>query len=134
MIKATAQPKLRRSLKPLEVMFLALSAASPAASVYLFGGGIIQIGGSGAILAIAIGAPIAALLGLLFGEVAAAFPEAGGAYPAGGSRRPHRSQYHRPVPGGRTAGPGRGHRLRLPDALARRLGQCRPSLPGRPRA
>lgn len=77
----TAQPKLRRNLKPLEVMFLAFSAASPAASVYLFGGGIIQIGGSGAVMAIAIGAPIAALLGLLFGEIAAAFPEAGGAYP-----------------------------------------------------
>ena len=77
----TAQPKLRRTLKPLEVMFLAFSAASPAASVYLFGGGIIQIGGSGAVMAIAIGAPIAALLGLLFGEIAAAFPEAGGAYP-----------------------------------------------------
>jgi len=77
----TSQPTLRRSLKPLEVMFLAFSAASPAASVYLFGGGIIQIGGSGAALAIAIGAPIAAALGLLFGELAAAFPEAGGAYP-----------------------------------------------------
>jgi amino acid transporter len=81
MDKETAQPTLRRSLKPLEVMFLAFSAASPAASVYLFGGGIIQIGGSGAVAAIAIGAPVAALLGLLFGEIAAAFPEAGGIYP-----------------------------------------------------
>jgi len=81
MNQTAAQPALRRSLKPLEVMFLAFSAASPAASVYLFGGGIIQIAGSGAVLAIAIGAPVAAVLGLLFGEVAAAFPEAGGAYP-----------------------------------------------------
>ena len=75
-------PRLRRSLGPLEVTFLAFSALSPAASVYLYGAGVIQIGGSGAILAILIGAPVAAVLGLLFGELAATFPEAGGVYPA----------------------------------------------------
>jgi len=79
---ATTQPKLRRTLGPLEVTFLAFSALSPAASVYLYGDGVIQIGGSGAILAILIGAPVAAVLGLLFGELAATFPEAGGVYPA----------------------------------------------------
>jgi amino acid transporter len=81
MADGASPTKLRRSLGPLEVAFLAFSAASPAASVYLYGAGVIQIGGSGAVLAIAIGAPIAAVLGLLFGEIAAAFPEAGGVYP-----------------------------------------------------
>ena len=81
MTDAAAPAKLRRSLGPLEVAFLSFSAASPAASVYLYGAGVIQIGGSGAVLAVAIGAPIAAILGLLFGEVAAAFPAAGGVYP-----------------------------------------------------
>jgi len=73
---------LRRELGPLGVTFLAFSGLSPAASVYLFGAGVIHIGGTGAIGAVLLGGAVAALLGLLFGELAAAFPRAGGVYPA----------------------------------------------------
>ena len=73
---------LRRELGPFGVGFLAFSALSPAASVYLFGAGVIHIGGTGTVLAVLLGGTMAALLGRLFGELGAAYPDAGGIYPA----------------------------------------------------
>jgi amino acid transporter len=63
-------------------MFLTFSALSPAFSVYIVGDSIIHIAGSGALLAFLVGGIAAAVLALLYAEVGAAFPGAGGIYPS----------------------------------------------------
>lgn len=73
---------LSPSLGPLGIAFLCFSALSPVVSVYIFGAGVIHGGGTGAIAALLIGGTIAAVLGLLYGEIGSAFPNAGGVYPA----------------------------------------------------
>lgn len=74
--------RLSRSLGPLGIAFLTFSALSPAVSVYVFGAGVIHIGGTGAIAALLIGGVAIAIVGLLYGEIASAFPDAGGVFPA----------------------------------------------------
>ena len=73
---------LHRTLGRLEVTFLAFSALSPAMSVFIYGGTILKIAGSGAVLALLIGGLVAALSAFLYAELAAAFPHAGGVYPS----------------------------------------------------
>jgi amino acid transporter len=63
-------------------MFLTFSALSPAFSVYIVGDSIIHIGGTGALVAFLVGGVAAAVLALLYAEVGAAFPGAGGIYPS----------------------------------------------------
>ena len=77
-----AAPKLSRSLGPIAVMLLAFSALSPVFSVYIAGDAILKLAGTGAALAILIGGVAAAILALLYAEVGAAFPGAGGIYPS----------------------------------------------------
>lgn len=80
---AQAEPAtLHRTLGPLGIAFLTFSALSPAVSVYIFGDGLIHLAGTGTVLALLIGGTIAAVLGLLYAEIGAAFPNAGGIYPA----------------------------------------------------
>lgn len=76
-----APPALTRSLGPAGIMFLCFSALSPVVSVYLFGAGIIRMAGTGAVAALVIGGVLAAVVGLLYGELGSAFPDAGGVYP-----------------------------------------------------
>lgn len=73
---------LHRTLGPLGIAFLTFSALSPAVSVYIFGDGLIHLAGTGTVSALLIGGTIAAVLGLLYAEIGAAFPNAGGIYPA----------------------------------------------------
>jgi len=73
---------LSRSLGPIGIGFLTFSALSPAASVYIYGSGVIHIGGTGAIAGLLIGGITMATIGLLYGEIASAYPDAGGIYPA----------------------------------------------------
>ena len=77
-----APPTLSRSLGPVAVMLLAFSALSPVFSVYIAGDAILKLAGTGAALAILIGGVAAAILGMLYAEVGAAFPGAGGIYPS----------------------------------------------------
>ena len=79
---ADAKPTLSRSLGPLAVMALAFSALSPVFSVYIAGDAILKLAGTGAALAILIGGVAAAILGMLYAEIGAAFPGAGGIYPS----------------------------------------------------
>ena len=79
---ADAPPTLSRSLGPLAVMLLAFSALSPVFSVYIAGDAILKLAGTGAALAILIGGFASAVLGMLYAEVGAAFPGAGGIYPS----------------------------------------------------
>jgi amino acid transporter len=71
---------LNRALGPGGVMLLTLSALSPAASVYITGAGVLHLAGTGAGLAFLTGGVIAAVMGLLYAELGAAFPGAGGVY------------------------------------------------------
>jgi amino acid transporter len=71
---------LNRALGPAGVMLLTLSALSPVASVYITGAGILHLAGTGAGLAFLAGGVISAVMGLLYAELGAAFPGAGGIY------------------------------------------------------
>ena len=82
MTAANEAPSLSRSLGPIGVMLLAFSALSPVFSVYIAGDTILKLAGTGAALAMLIGGCTAAVLGLLYAEVGAAFPGAGGIYPS----------------------------------------------------
>lgn len=75
-------PALHRVLSPFEVLLLALSAMSPAFSVFVGGGSVLKIAGTGAALAFVFGGVLAAIAAVLYAEIAAAFPGAGGVYPA----------------------------------------------------
>ncbi len=74
--------RLRRSLGPIGVMLLTLSALSPAFSFYIAGDTVLRMAGTGAGLAYLAGGLGSAILALLFAEVGAAFPGAGGVYPS----------------------------------------------------
>jgi amino acid transporter len=73
---------LNRVLSPLAVVFLTFSGLSPVMSVYLAGDGLLHIVGVGAGLAVIVGGTIIALIALLYAEMGAAFPGAGGIYPS----------------------------------------------------
>lgn len=75
-------PKLDRVLSSAEVLLLTISALSPVLSVFLGGNAVLHLAGTGAALAFVGGALAAAIMALLYAELAAGFPGAGGAYPA----------------------------------------------------
>jgi len=66
----------------MAVVFLTFSALSPVMGVYLAGGALLHIAGEGAALAVIAGGVIIALINLLYAEMGAAFPSAGGLYPS----------------------------------------------------
>ncbi len=72
---------LKRSLGAKDVLILTLSALSPAASVYITGSGILHMAGTGAAAAVLLGGAVIVLVSLLYAELGAAFPDAGGVYP-----------------------------------------------------
>ncbi len=82
---AAAEPKaaqsLRRSLSVRQVVVLTLSGLSPAASVYITGSAVLHMAGTGAAAALLLGGGVAVLASLLYAELGAAFPRAGGVYP-----------------------------------------------------
>jgi len=79
---AGGRARLDRVLSPAEVLLLTISALSPVLSVFLGGNAVLHLAGTGAALAFIGGALAAATIALLFAELAAGFPGAGGAYPA----------------------------------------------------
>jgi amino acid transporter len=78
----TAPVSLHRVLGPLGVLFLTFSALSPVFSVYISGDVVLHMAGTGAAIAFLAGGIAAAVLALLYAEVGAAFPGAGGVYPS----------------------------------------------------
>jgi amino acid transporter len=78
---ATGQVQpLHRQVGAFGVLFLTISALSPAASVYVAGASVVHSAGTGAALGFLAGGVIAAILALLYAELAASFPHAGGPY------------------------------------------------------
>ncbi len=71
---------LPRSMKVLGALFLALSAATPASSVFVIVPDVLAEAGSGALIAMGIAALIAVCVGHLYAELGSAFPTAGGEY------------------------------------------------------
>ncbi len=71
-----------RVLSPGEVFLLTISALSPVFSVFIGGNAILHLAGTGAAIGFICGGMIAATLALLFAELSASFPGAGGVYPA----------------------------------------------------
>jgi len=77
-----APATLDRVLGPVGVMLLAFSALSPVFSVYIGGNEVLRMAGTGAAIAFVAGGVAAAILALLYAEIGAAFPGAGGIYPS----------------------------------------------------
>lgn len=67
-------------MKVFGALMLALSAATPASSVFVVVPDVIGEAGSGALLSMALGAVIAACVAQLYAELGSAFPLAGGEY------------------------------------------------------
>jgi amino acid transporter len=63
-------------------MFLTFSALTPAASVFVYGNSLLHMAGTGTAAAVLIGGAIAAMAALIYAEIGAAFPQAGGIYPS----------------------------------------------------
>ena len=72
---------LARTLGAKDVVVLTLSGLSPAASVYITGSGVLHMAGTGAAAALMLGGIVVVLAALLYAELGAAFPRAGGVYP-----------------------------------------------------
>ncbi|WP_342629434.1 APC family permease [Nguyenibacter vanlangensis] len=71
---------LRRSMRLPGALLIALSAISPASSVFIIVPGVLATAGSGALLSMAAGAAIAWCLAFVFAELASAYPLSGGEY------------------------------------------------------
>ena len=80
-VKPRAAQALRRSLGVSQVVVLTLSGLSPAASVYITGSAVLHMAGTGAAAALLLGGGVVVLASLLYAELGAAFPRAGGVYP-----------------------------------------------------
>ena len=75
---------LSRRLGLAGVLFLTLSAATPASSLFVIVPDVIRQAGTGALLAMGLAAVVAAGMSLVYAELASAFPYAGGEYAVAG--------------------------------------------------
>ena len=71
---------LIRSMKLLGALFLTLSAATPASSVFVIVPDVLSQAGTGALLSMAAAALIAVCVAQVYAELGSAFPFAGGEY------------------------------------------------------
>ena len=62
------------------VLFLTLSAATPASSVFVILPGVIQAAGSGALISMTVAGAVALCMALTYAELGSTFPSAGGEY------------------------------------------------------
>jgi amino acid transporter len=72
--------RLRRELSAFAVLLLTLSCLSPIASIYVTGSDVLQQTGTGAALLFPLALIAAITWGLVYAEIAAAYPYAGGDY------------------------------------------------------
>ncbi|OAN58127.1 APC family permease [Sphingomonas sp. TDK1] len=84
--------QLDRSLGTAGVLFLTLSITTPASSLFVIVPGMLQIAGTGALIALGIAGLVCLCTALIYAELSSAFPVAGGEY----------------VMVGQTLGPGAG--------------------------
>ncbi|CAN5138731.1 APC family permease [soil metagenome] len=67
-------------MKVAGVLFLTLSAATPASSVFVIVPGVVQAAGSGALIAMALAGVVALCMALTYAELGSRHPSAGGEY------------------------------------------------------
>lgn len=72
--------RLHRKLSPFGVLLLTLSCLSPVLSVYGVGADVIKTAGSGAAMLFMLGVVVALIWGMVYAEIASAYPYAGGDY------------------------------------------------------
>ncbi len=77
-----AAPKLVRSLGVMGVLFLTLSVATPASSVFVIVPGMLQVAGTGAVWATLIAGIVCVATAYVYAELSSAWPVAGGEYVA----------------------------------------------------
>lgn len=70
----------KRSLGPVGVLLLTLSATTPASSVWVIVPEMLQVAGSGALIAMALAAIVCVATAFVYAELSSAFPVAGGEY------------------------------------------------------
>jgi amino acid transporter len=70
----------KRSLGPWGVLLLTLSATTPASSVFVIVPEMLQVAGSGALIAMLIAAIVCVATAFVYAELSSAFPVAGGEY------------------------------------------------------
>jgi amino acid transporter len=80
MTQASGIQKLAHKLSPFDVFLLTMSALSPALSVFVMGGGVLKLAGTGAAIAFLAGALAAIIWAVVYAELGSAFPHAGGEY------------------------------------------------------
>ena len=71
---------LDRGMKVPGVLFLTLSAATPASSVFVIVPGVVQAAGSGALIAMVLAGAVALCMALTYAELGSRHPSAGGEY------------------------------------------------------
>jgi len=74
------RPRLARTLGPAAVLFLVLSAATPASSLFAIIPGMMATAGSGVLLAMLAGAIVCIGTAYIYAELSSAWPIAGGEY------------------------------------------------------
>ena len=77
---AGAKADRRDRINAAGLIGFTVSALSPVASVFISGGGVLRLAGTGAALGLILGAAIALLAAVLYAEVASNVPHAGGIY------------------------------------------------------
>jgi amino acid transporter len=70
----------KRSLGPLSVLLLTLSATSPASSVFVIVPEMLQLAGTGALIAMLLATIVCVATAFVYAELSSAFPVAGGEY------------------------------------------------------
>jgi amino acid transporter len=70
----------KRSLGPVGVLLLTLSATTPASSVWVIVPEMLQVAGSGALIAMLLAAIVCVATAFVYAELSSAFPVAGGEY------------------------------------------------------
>jgi len=76
----TAAQPLARGMRMLGVLFLTLSAATPASSIFVIVPDVVSQAGTGALISMLLAAAIALGVGQVYAELSSAFPLAGGEY------------------------------------------------------
>ena len=77
-----AAPPLLRSLSVWGVLFLTLSVATPASSVFVIVPGMLQVAGTGAVWALLLAGLVCVATAFVYAELSSAWPVAGGEYVA----------------------------------------------------
>ncbi|WP_298092226.1 APC family permease [uncultured Sphingomonas sp.] len=81
-LQPAAAPRLVRSLGVMGVLFLTLSVATPASSVFVIVPGMLQVAGTGAVWAMILAGVVCVATAFIYAELSSAWPVAGGEYVA----------------------------------------------------